>query len=212
MFVAGHQSSFHQNGLGQALGSHLTAGVGPAGAYSRSTTDYRNPSTSPPTLAQQPVAAGHAAAGPSSHSPLVFTTVQAAAASGGPSPAAKRKQIDSSMNTQMSKRRRSENNNNGADDGDNNFDMDGGAQGAKHWTDEEKSKLFSWLMGPGQEEHWNALRATKNSCLREVSSLSQTNDPSVFDLIQSRWGGVPSIVCHTGFWREKDISGLEGLL
>ncbi len=83
----------------------------------------------------------------------------------------KRKQIDSNMNAQMSKRRRSENN--GADDGDTNFDMDGGAQGAKHWTDEEKSKLFSWLMGPGQEEHWNALRATKNSCLREVSLLSK---------------------------------------
>ena len=102
----------------------------------------------------------------------MFTTVQAAAAgSGGPSPAVKRKQIDGNMNPQMGKRRRSENIH-GADDGDNNnFDMDGGAQGAKHWTDEEKSKLFSWLMGPGQEEHWNALRATKNSCLREVSAL-----------------------------------------
>lgn len=80
----------------------------------------------------------------------------------------KRKQIDSNTNAQMGKRRRSDNH---ADDGDNSFDIDGGAQGAKHWTDEEKSKLFSWLMGPGQEEHWNALRATKNSCLREVSHV-----------------------------------------
>ncbi|GLB40490.1 putative histone acetyltransferase [Lyophyllum shimeji] len=55
-----------------------------------------------------------------------------------------------------------------ADDGDT-FDMDGTGQGAKHWTDEEKSKLFSWLMGPGQDEHWNSLRATKNSCLRECA-------------------------------------------
>lgn len=46
--------------------------------------------------------------------------------------------------------------------------MDGAAGGAKHWSDEEKTKLFNWLMGVGQEEHWNALRATKNSCLREV--------------------------------------------
>ena len=54
------------------------------------------------------------------------------------------------------------------DDGEG-FESDIGAQGAKHWTDEEKSKLFNWLMGDGQDDHWNALRATKNSCLREVS-------------------------------------------
>jgi hypothetical protein len=72
----------------------------------------------------------------------------------------KRKQIEV-MNTQVLKRRRE------GDDSDA-FDIDGNAQGAKHWTDEEKSKLFSWLMGPGQDDHWNSLRATKNSCLREV--------------------------------------------
>lgn len=65
------------------------------------------------------------------------------------------------MMTQVLKRRRD-------DDGDT-YDIDGNGQGAKHWTDEEKTKLFTWLMGQGQDEHWNALRATKNSCLREVS-------------------------------------------
>lgn len=131
--------------------------MGPAGAYSRS-TDYRNPSTSPPTLAQ-PGASTHATAS-SSHSPLTFT-VQA----GATSPAMKRKQIDS--NTQLNKRRRAETT--AGDEGDS-YDMDGGGQGAKHWTDDEKSKLFTWLMGTGQEDHWNSLRATKNSCLREVSN------------------------------------------
>lgn len=75
----------------------------------------------------------------------------------------KRKQVDHPM-PQVLKRRRD------AEDGDA-FDLDGTGQGAKHWTDDEKSKLFNWLMGPGQDEHWNALRATKNSCLREVSGL-----------------------------------------
>lgn len=150
--------------MGQALNTHLTAGVGPAGPYNR-TNDYRNPSTSPPTLAQQSTsahaAAAAAAAAASSHSPLTFTTAV-------PSPGVKRKQPDANnMNAQMGKRRRGENT--GSEDAETAFDIDGGAQGAKHWTDVEKTKLFEWLMGPGQEEHWNALRATKNSCLREVS-------------------------------------------
>ncbi|KAG6830652.1 hypothetical protein H0H92_015549 [Tricholoma furcatifolium] len=93
---------------------------------------------------------------PPSHSPLF------AVPTGHTSPAMKRKQIDNSMNTHVMKRRRD------ADDVDA-FDVDGSGQGAKHWTDEEKSKLFSWLMGPGQDEHWNSLRATKNSCLRECA-------------------------------------------
>ncbi|KAF5382132.1 hypothetical protein D9615_004308 [Tricholomella constricta] len=93
----------------------------------------------------------------SSHSPLFTVTP------GHTSPALKRKQVDPTMNTLVLKRRRD------AEDGDT-FDMDGTGQGAKHWTDEEKSKLFSWLMGPGQDEHWNSLRATKNSCLRECAT------------------------------------------
>ncbi|KAF8623625.1 hypothetical protein AX17_007327 [Amanita inopinata Kibby_2008] len=93
----------------------------------------------------------------SSHSPL-FTVPP-----GQASPGIKRKQADGVIGAQVVKRRRE------GDDG-TDFDLDSGAQGAKHWTDEEKSKLFNWLMGPGQDDHWNSLRATKNSCLRECST------------------------------------------
>lgn len=40
--------------------------------------------------------------------------------------------------------------------------------GLKHWTDDDKSRLFEWLMGPTQDDNWNSFRATKNSCLRDV--------------------------------------------
>jgi hypothetical protein len=73
--------------------------------------------------------------------------------------APKRKQGDVMTGENLTKRRR---------EGDEGFDSEGGGQGAKHWTDEEKTKLFTWLMAPGQDDHWNALRATKNSCLRDV--------------------------------------------
>lgn len=78
----------------------------------------------------------------------------------------------------LAKRRRNETNT--QDDTDPSFDLDGNAQGAKHWTDDEKTRLFEWLMGPGQEEHWNALRATKNSCLREVRPTSPRIYPNFF--------------------------------
>jgi hypothetical protein len=57
-----------------------------------------------------------------------------------------------------------------AEDGEEDEDAGAGA-GLKHWTDEDKTKLFTWLMGPGQDEHFNSLRASKNSCLREVRSF-----------------------------------------
>lgn len=49
------------------------------------------------------------------------------------------------------------------DDGDANT---GG--GARHWTDEEKGTLFEWLMAPGNDDHFEALRTKKNTCFREV--------------------------------------------
>ncbi|KAF4571480.1 hypothetical protein EYR40_007948 [Pleurotus pulmonarius] len=81
------------------------------------------------------------------------------------SPGLKRKPIDGLGvgPGQMQKRRRD------VDDTDQ-YDVDGGGQGAKHWTDDEKSKLFTYLMGRGQDDHWQSLKATKNSCLRECSS------------------------------------------
>ncbi|KAF5367094.1 hypothetical protein D9758_003979 [Tetrapyrgos nigripes] len=81
----------------------------------------------------------------------------------GHSPPLKRKHIDTVTNNASNKRRRE------PDETQESFD-EGGGQGAKHWSDEEKSKLFKWLMGPGQDDHWNSLRATKNSCLRECAS------------------------------------------
>ncbi|TFK40263.1 hypothetical protein BDQ12DRAFT_711658 [Crucibulum laeve] len=144
--------------LGQALGNHMNGPVGPGPAYSRAET-YRNLSTSPPSIPQPGgQSQGHAAAS-SSHSPLTYTVNP-----GQASPAMKRKQMGDNVvqGTSVMKRRRD------ADEGDS-FDIDGNAQGAKHWTDEEKTKLFNWLMGHGQDDHWNSLRATKNSCLRECA-------------------------------------------
>lgn len=95
-----------------------------------------------------------------SHSPL-FSVAPSQA-----SPAMKRKQPDAILGaTHQFKRGRHD-----ADGGDT-FDIDGSAQGAKHWTDEEKTRLFTWLMGQGQDDHWSSLRATKNSCLREVGDV-----------------------------------------
>ncbi|KAJ2916590.1 hypothetical protein MD484_g3797, partial [Candolleomyces efflorescens] len=139
--------STHQS-LGQALGGHLAP---PPPQYARSGPDaYRHPSTSPPTLNQP-----HA--GPSGHQGIAF-----AVPSDQTSPALKRKQMDQQMNAngQLLKRRK--------DVDEDGFD-DSGGQGAKHWTDEEKTKLFRWLMGPNSDDHWNALRATKNSCLRDCA-------------------------------------------
>lgn len=77
----------------------------------------------------------------------------------------KRKQVETSILTgHVSKRRRE------AEETVDPYEDAGGA-GAKHWTDEEKTMLFQWLMGPAHDDHWNALRATKNSCLREVSNV-----------------------------------------
>ncbi|KAF9266517.1 hypothetical protein L218DRAFT_996694 [Marasmius fiardii PR-910] len=80
------------------------------------------------------------------------------------SPGLKRKLVDNSLPQTHPKRRREP-----VEDVDS-FDLDNGGQGAKHWTDEEKTKLFSWLMGVGQDEHWQALRSAKNSCLRECAN------------------------------------------
>lgn len=159
----------HQS-LGQALGTHLGA---PGPAYGRAADNYRNPSTSPPTLNQSgPPPQAHASS--SAHSPLTFVT-----SGGQSSPGLKRKQIESSLGAQILKRRRD------TDDPDG-YDGDGNGQGAKHWTDEEKTKLFTWLMGAGQDDHWNALRATKNSCLREVqvSSYNTDLDPENRDTVR----------------------------
>ncbi|KAF7327469.1 hypothetical protein MKEN_00325300 [Mycena kentingensis (nom. inval.)] len=86
----------------------------------------------------------------------------------GPGPssasaAAKRKQPQAPQETLLNgnapKRRRE----------DEGGDDDSGGAGAKHWTDEEKTSLFKWLMAPENDDHWNSLRAAKNSCLRDCA-------------------------------------------
>jgi hypothetical protein len=52
--------------------------------------------------------------------------------------------------------------------------------GAKHWTEAEKTKLFKWLMGPNQDDRFNALKVSKNSCLREVGALIILRDFILF--------------------------------
>ncbi|KAF8461819.1 hypothetical protein DFH94DRAFT_70087 [Russula ochroleuca] len=44
------------------------------------------------------------------------------------------------------------------DDADDPEVGEDAAGGARHWTDEEKTKLFNWLMGPSEDEHFDALR------------------------------------------------------
>ncbi|GAW07779.1 histone acetyltransferase mst2 [Lentinula edodes] len=64
----------------------------------------------------------------------------------------KRKHIaDGVLNQTNNKRRRD------VEDAADSFD-DPGGQGAKHWTDEEKSKLFKWLMGPESKKTYQALK------------------------------------------------------
>ncbi|KAJ7593428.1 hypothetical protein C8J56DRAFT_931076 [Mycena floridula] len=113
------------------------------GNYTHQVQRFRVSPTPPPlhnNVQQQPPAGSH----PSLH---------ALAAS----PPLKRKLPDNGI-TQIPKRRREA-------EVEPEFEVDG--NGPKHWTDEEKTKLFNWLMG--HDEHWNSLRATKNSCLRECS-------------------------------------------
>ncbi|KAG1734122.1 hypothetical protein EDB19DRAFT_1728317 [Suillus lakei] len=151
--------------LNQALGSHLNPAINgrpqfhDGGAYRLS--------DSPPTILDPncPPRSAQPIAGPSHPSPIhefsVLPTNETQAASGP-----KRKQADGlapSGTSQSGKRRRE------GDDMGDPFDTDA-AHGSKHWTDDEKTKLFNWLMGLGEDDHWNALRATKNSCLRECAT------------------------------------------
>jgi len=112
----------------------------------------------------------------------------------------KRKQPDAILGAaQQFKRGR-----HGDGDAGDAFDIDGSAQGAKHWTDEEKTRLFTWLMGQGQDDHWSALRATKNSCLREVFITTHyTRVPHCTIII---------LVRDRGVWQQENIPGTERVL
>lgn len=77
----------------------------------------------------------------------------------------KRKQLESQYTQGTGKKRRSDVYDDDADDPEVGEDAAGGA---RHWTDEEKTKLFNWLMGPNEDEHFDALRTKKNTCFRDV--------------------------------------------
>ncbi|KAJ7650711.1 hypothetical protein FB45DRAFT_730073 [Roridomyces roridus] len=126
--------------IGQALGHSLNV----------QGTSYRPPPDSAYRISQSPPT--HP-----THNTLAFGSVSA----NGSAP--KRKQADNILTGHLSKRRRE------AEEPVDPYEDAGGA-GAKHWTDEEKTQLFQWLMGPTHDDHWNALRATKNSCLRECAN------------------------------------------
>ena len=52
-------------------------------------------------------------------------------------------------------------------------DLLGGAvdnPGAKHWSDEEKTKFFIWLLG--SDEHWEQFGTKMNTCFREVCEMN----------------------------------------
>ncbi|KAH7925486.1 hypothetical protein BV22DRAFT_1011093 [Leucogyrophana mollusca] len=145
--------------LNQALGSHLTPTLSSRTAFH----DGYRLSDSPPSVIDPTGAtqrSGQAPAGPS-HSPIHEFSIPLQGDNQAAN-ALKRKQADGIANITngLSKRRR---------EGEEIMDaFDTDSHGSKHWTEEEKSKLFNWLMGPGEDDHWNALRATKNSCLREA--------------------------------------------
>ncbi|EIM91444.1 uncharacterized protein STEHIDRAFT_137143 [Stereum hirsutum FP-91666 SS1] len=63
----------------------------------------------------------------------------------------------------------------GADGGDDDDEVDGvegeggGNTAARHWSDDEKTKLFVWLLGQEMDEHFDALKTKKNTCFRECA-------------------------------------------
>ncbi|KAI0749556.1 hypothetical protein C8Q80DRAFT_1100892 [Daedaleopsis nitida] len=57
----------------------------------------------------------------------------------------------------------------GAEDGEEVQDMDVGPNGgAKHWTEEEKTRFFRWMLT--SDEHWDAFRTRMNTVFRECST------------------------------------------
>jgi hypothetical protein len=102
--------------------------------------------------------------------------------------------VNTISNGQLGKRRRE-----GDEIGD--FDSDS-VHGSKHWTEDEKTKLFTWLMGQGEDEHWNALRTAKNSCFREVC------------VYRIKGASCPygAIVCCGSIRGQENIPGSQGLL
>ena len=105
----------------------------------------------------------------------------------------KRKQLESQYTQGTGKKRRSDVYDDDADDPEVGEDSAGGA---RHWTDEEKTKLFNWLMGPSEDEHFDALRTKKNTCFRDVGKL------------MCRWTcPFPRLTfCHSAHWMHLAVA------
>jgi hypothetical protein len=50
----------------------------------------------------------------------------------------------------------------------NSDDDEGPTAGPKDWTEDEKDRLFRWLLAPENDAHFNDMMADKHSCLRTV--------------------------------------------
>ncbi|KAF9223489.1 hypothetical protein BS17DRAFT_767339 [Gyrodon lividus] len=155
-------SSAHlSQSLNQALGSHLTPTLSSRPTFHEGA--YRLTDSPPTIIDPNGTARSTQVVAGASHSPIHEFTVPMT----NDSPAAnalKRKHADGAnpiSNGQVGKRRRE-----GEEMGE--FDSDS-VHGSKHWTEDEKTKLFTWLMGQGEDEHWSALRTAKNSCFRECA-------------------------------------------
>lgn len=91
-----------------------------------------------------------------------------------PRSAGKRKQSDGSPGEKSSKKRKQSI---GGLDGDEITTPDN--HGAKHWTDEEKTKFFVWLLG--SDEHWDAFSTKMNTCFREASCHHSAYEYGIYE-------------------------------
>lgn len=77
----------------------------------------------------------------------------------------------------------------GVDGGDDDDDAEGGEgegsgnTAARHWSDDEKTKLFVWLLGQDMDEHFDALKTKKNTCFREVSLIASCYFPACYGIV-----------------------------
>ena len=133
----------------------------------------------PPQEQQQP----HPALGPPVEPPQgpSQAQTQTQAEEGTPPPGAsgagKRKQPDSANGVDVAgkKRRQRVGAAGSAEDMDDGQDLEVGPNGgAKHWTEEDKTKFFTWMLT--SDEHWDAFRTRMNTVFREVRPCCDWGD------------------------------------
>lgn len=155
----GHVDPNGQQSLDQALDPHLSQ----VGLDSRS--HYHSHYTAPHIITPDHAGPAHHTDHMSFYTAPHEMPVQPVNRQPTPS-SSKRKQLESHYTQGTGKKRRSDVYDEDADDPEVGED---GASGARHWTDEEKTKLFNWLMGPNEDEHFDALRTKKNTCFRDCA-------------------------------------------